>query len=92
VSRGIAFGALAILVALTVSFGPAAGADPSPPGGVTVPITVENTATPVEQPPAADRHLASTGADVISLVRNGIILIAAGLIALAWSRRLGAVR
>lgn len=77
---------VAVLVVLTVVFGPTAAAEPSPP---TVPITVENTVTPVEQPPVAERHLASTGADVISLVWTGFALIACGALVIALSRRLG---
>jgi len=93
-SRVMAMGALSAMVFLTVSFGPSAAAEPStPPGGVTIPITVENTATPVAGPtPQGERPLASTGADVISMLWAGFLLLAGGAVVIAVSRRLGEAR
>jgi hypothetical protein len=71
---------------MNVSFEPAAGADPGP----QIPITVENTATPVVvEPQVGASQLASTGADVLPMVGAGLALIAAGVLALAMARGKG---
>lgn len=87
-SRVGAVGAAAVLAALW--FGPIAAAEPTPPPSSTqdIPISIENTTMPMADPDTID-HLASTGADVTGMLRTGIALVAAGVLAVAVTRRPG---
>jgi hypothetical protein len=86
---------LAIVLVVAVWLGPAAVAQtdpsPAPPTGQGVPITVENTASPV---PVATDHgpLASTGSDIVGQLSLAFGLLVAGLLAIAVTRRTGVSR